>query len=233
MLPAISADLPAYLLPPSRGGDGRRTETDESQFGPAARVDVSSAEAVAVQSQQPATGLYGPDGQFVETAGRRETQDRPADDQAARADVASQVRSADPEPNQVVSEKVAPEPDREVRAEIATERADHAERSRDLRLAEFNTIIPPAMREELDSLANRVGDSSQDSNRRREDYQKIADLMTRIGRHDEAMRALAKADELERLNQERLTDHAPSVLADRLEQEAEAQATEDTEGPEK
>lgn len=229
MLPAISADLPAYLLPPSRGGDGRRTETDESQFGPAARVDVSSTEAMAVQSQQAATGLYGPDGQFVETAGRRETQDRPADDQAARADADSQVRSADPEPNQVVSDKAAPEPDREVRAEIATERADQAERSRDLNLADFEAIIPPAMREELDDLANRVADDSQDSDRRRADYQKIADLMTRIGRHDEAMRALAKADELEKLSQERLTGDSPGVLADRLEQEAQAQATEATE----
>ncbi len=210
MLPAISADLPAYLLPPSRGGDGRRTETDESQFGPATRVEVSSAEAIAVQSHQPATGLYGPDGQFVETAGRRETQDRPADDQAVQADVESQVR-----------------------AELSSERADDAERSRDLNLADFDAIIPPAMREELDDLANRVADDSQDDDLRRADYQKIADLMTRIGRHDEAMRALAKADELEKLNQEKLTGDAPSVLAERLEQEAEAskasEGTEDTE----
>ena len=81
MLPAVSADLPAYLAPPVGPPEGRRTATTESAFGPSAQVDLSSEKAVDAQSQNPGTGLYGPDGRFVESSARREL---PANDNASR-----------------------------------------------------------------------------------------------------------------------------------------------------
>ncbi len=66
MLPAISSDLPAYLLPPKVGEESRQTQ--ESTFGPAYRVDLSTDKTVTEASESPGNGLYGPKGQFVESS---------------------------------------------------------------------------------------------------------------------------------------------------------------------
>jgi hypothetical protein len=180
MLPAISADLPAYLIPPKTGGEGRQTGTDKSDFGPAARVDVSKA--AAAQSQDPNQGLYGPDGQFVETAARRETEDRPAAKDPAQGT-----------------------------------------RHRDLVLSDVDAIIPPAASEELRALADHVSRKAEEYDRGPREHKRVADLMTRVGRHHDAVEAMARARELEEAGRAEPSDEASSAASSRLEAEREAE----------
>lgn len=71
MLPAVSADLPAALIPPSGRAVGQ-TPVDEGGFGPATRVAFSTERAIQGQSNEPGNGVYGPNGRFVENASRRD-----------------------------------------------------------------------------------------------------------------------------------------------------------------
>ena len=71
MLPAISADLPVYLVPPKARPEDR-TQGADSGFGPDTRVDVRKRGGEAApEHNDTSIGLYGPDGQFVEAAARR------------------------------------------------------------------------------------------------------------------------------------------------------------------
>ncbi len=203
MLPAISADLPAYLIPPKTGGDGRNTGTDESDFGPAARVDVSKA--AAAQSQNPNQGLYGPDGQFVETAARRETEDRP--DAKEFAQRARHAESAGAEPK--AGSPMGPEAE--------------PTRHRDLVLSDFDAIIPPAASEELRALADHVSRRADEQQRGPREYKQVVDLMTRVGRHHDAADAMAKARALEEAGRAAPSDEGSSPAAERLEAEQDAE----------
>src|SRR5512140_1114566 len=165
MLPAVSADLPAYLAPPVGVPEGRRTATTESAFGPSAQVDLSPEKAVDAQSRNPGTGLYGPDGRFVESSARR---DQPA--------------------------------------------SDNASRQRDLALAQIEAIVPPAAREELRALADRVGRLAARQQYDPGELKKIAHLMTKVGRYDEAQRALKKAQQLETPGAAASEEESPSAL---------------------
>lgn len=203
MLPAISADLPAYLIPPKTGGDGRNTGTDKSDFGPDARVDVSKA--AAEQSQNPNQGLYGPDGQFVETAARRETENRP--DAKKSAQPARQSESAGAEP----------------KAGSPTGPDAESTRQRDLALSDFEAIIPPAASEELRALADHVSRKADERQRGPREYKQVVDLMTRVGRHHDAAEAMAKAKALEEGGRAAPSDEGSSPAAERLEAEQDAE----------
>lgn len=163
MLPAVSADLPVYVAGPQRPPDSRRTSTDESAFGPPVQVELSADEALEAQSQTPGTGLYGPDGRFVESSSRRE---------------------------------------------LPSEGVDC--RERELGLAEFDAIIPPAAREELRALADRVEQAVVDRQTEPRQLKQIARLMDKVGRYDEAKRALAEAEELEGVTQRDLQGESRS-----------------------
>ena len=164
MLPAVSADLPAYVAGPQRPPDSRRTATDGSAFGPPVQVDLSTDQAVDAQSQTPGTSLYGPDGRFVESSARREV--------------------------------------------LSDAEANH---QRNLALAELDAIIPPAAREELRALADRVGRAATRQQSEPRQLKQIARLMDRVGRYEEAHRALAKAQKLEGARQDDATAEPPSV----------------------
>jgi len=82
MLPAISADLPAALIPPSRKASSQTT-TEEPGFGPSSRLAFSTERAIKGQSKEPGSSLYGADGQFVENAGRRKLPESPPDESPA------------------------------------------------------------------------------------------------------------------------------------------------------
>lgn len=213
MLPAISSDLPAYLQPPKVGEENRRTSSDE--FGPAAEVELSEDRAVSSQSLQPGTGIYGPDGRFVESAARREVQDQPrsgneagpprtedsADAIVAAPKAADQDADAAPADAQLGS---APE--------VLSPAESTPARDRELALANFDTIIPPAAREELKALADHVSRAAAQRQLDRDQYHEMADLMTRLGRHPDAMRALAEAESLEKTTKDAPSDEAPSML---------------------
>ncbi|MCG8406146.1 MAG: hypothetical protein MI923_13195 [Phycisphaerales bacterium] len=166
MLPAISADLPAYLTPTSRKESGQLTTADADST-PAARVELSADRALQANSSQPGKGLYGPDGRFVETANRR----------------------AESEPRQREREE----------ADQVSPRAQDSDvvDTRKLTLAEFDAVVPPAAKEELKALADRVGQQGTTATLTARDYKQVADLMDRLGRYDKANEALEKARELE------------------------------------
>jgi len=175
MLPAISADLPAYVAGPQRPPDSRRTSTGESAFGPPVQVALSTDEAVDAQSQSPGLGLYGPDGRFIESSARREL-----------------LSNGD------------------------------ADGERELGLAEFDAIIPPAAREELRALADRVGQAVVGHQSEPRQLRQIARLMDKVGRYDEAKRALAEAEDLEGAvredsESEPSSDHASYEVAEAVE----------------
>ncbi len=172
MLPAISADLPAYVAPPPRGESGGRPAA-EPGFGPSARVSLSADRAIEAQSQRPGEGLYGPDGRFVETSHRR--------------DIAKERRD---EPDR--------RPDRRgdhTAEERSTGESDDTSR-RELSLAEVDAAIPPAEQEELRELADRASRDGENGLTAR-DYKRLARLMERVGRYPDALRALERARELE------------------------------------
>lgn len=193
MLPAISADLPVYLLPP-RGGPDDRPPQEESRFGPAARVDVQGQSGDSVQDADPFTGLYGPDGQFVEAGGRREidtqadsTRDRPA------------PPTERPEEPTARTTTTKSDQDANAAAPLTGGTIEHPQR--DLSLTEFDVAVPPAAREELRDLADRINRRSNNGSLSANDYVRIADLMERIGRFDEAQRARIEADALQQNTQ--------------------------------
>jgi len=156
MLPAISADLPAYLLPP-RSGSGDRPTGEQEGLEPSVRLDLSDSEAQEAQSRNPGVGLYGPDGHFVEST--------------------SPTASADlPFGGGTPPEKPA----------------------RDLDLAQFDSVIPPAAEEELRALADRVSRKAEASSFDPRDLEQIAQLMQAVGRFDRAHWAMRRAKELER-----------------------------------
>ena len=169
MLPAISADLPAYLNPPSRKASGQPT-TNDAGAAPAARVELSADRTLQANSNQPGVGIYGPDGRFVETAGRREQSPSQSDQRQE-------------------NEEASPAP-------LKAEDADPSD-TRKLTLAGIDAVVPPAAREELKALADRVNSPGPGKTLTARDYKLVADLMDRLGRYDEANRALDKARELE------------------------------------
>lgn len=210
MLPAISADLPAALIPPSGKATGQTT-TDEAGFGPTTRVEFSTEQAIKGQSSEPGNSLYGPDGQFVENAGRRELPQTRFDDSPTPP--VNENPSVEREPRPVKNDRdaaaVAPEDavvtsaqDRASRRAAETKPIAQAEvreesRTRNLDLADFDAVVPPAAREELIALADRVNKKATNHPLTSKDYKLITDLMTRIGRFREAHDALDKARELE------------------------------------
>lgn len=236
MLPAISADLPAALIPPSRK-ETSQTTAEEPGFGPSSRVDFSTEQAIKGQSKEPGNSLYAADGQFVENAGRRKLPDSPPDESPAPPvrEVRAEKPEAQPENNarNVEAETArradttsetpdedevatsAANTDAAARADVRRARNDsrdrvHAEarqaqeaadaekaRKRDLALSEFNAVVPPAAREELVALADRVNQRSTSRSLSSKDYKLISDLMVRVGRFSEANEAFEKATELE------------------------------------
>lgn len=165
MLPAITADLPAYLNPATRKAAGQTTTAD-TEANPATRVELSTEQTLQANSNQPGTGIYGPDGRFVETASRRDQ-----------------------------SEQSPRENDKAAPSSLKT--AENSSNRRKLKLSEFAAVVPPAAREELKALADRVGRQSTGPTLTARDYKLVADLMDRVGRYDEAKVALDKARELE------------------------------------
>ncbi len=156
MLPAISADLPAYLLPP-KSGSGDRPTGDQEGHEPSVRLDLSENDAQETQSRNPGVGLYGPDGRFVESV------------------------SPEAAANQLFGGGTPKE-----------------KPARDLDLAQFDSVIPPAAKEELRALADRISRKAEASSFDPSDLEQIAQLMQAVGRFDRAHWALTRAKELER-----------------------------------
>ncbi|MEK6643400.1 MAG: hypothetical protein AABZ08_05780 [Planctomycetota bacterium] len=172
MLPAVTAELPAYLIPPRAQATGRTSGTSPD-FGPAATVELSAESVRAAQSRKPGQGLYGPNGHFVEPS-------------SARQDDA----------------RVRTQPTRDAKPDKSTARAEHLkeeaeEKTRQLSLAQVDAAVPPAQRKELRDLAKRIQRKSSDESLEAKDYKQIASLMQRVGDFKEATRALEKARDLE------------------------------------
>ncbi len=161
MLPAISADLPAYLMPP--------TTTEESQgktpdANPATKVDIRAVGAASEKAGEAGTGLYGPDGQYVEAAGGRvDKQEVSSDGRPSSLDAAEKTRGS----------------------------------NRDIPLEGYDAAIPPAAKEELMALADRASRRASQQELDPREYERIARLMSSIGRYDEARVATVKAEELQ------------------------------------
>ncbi|HVP12091.1 MAG TPA: hypothetical protein VMV94_13000 [Phycisphaerae bacterium] len=206
MLPAISSDLPAYLLPPKAGDDDRHTSSDD--FGPAVRVDISAEGAIDAQSAQPGTGLYGPDGQFVDSAARRDLQNGTPSEEPQPQPAAEQES---PEAN---GSDAPSQPQADVPTVLnnATQNTQH---DRDLALANYDSIIPPAAREELAHLADRVQRKSSEQALSPSEYKKLAELLMRVGRHSDAMWARSEAEKLQQGEQpaDAQSDMPSSMLA--------------------
>jgi len=205
MLPAISADLPAYLLPPQAGQEARRTGSED--FGPATEVELSVDKAVTSQSTDPGTGIYGPDGRFVESAARRDVEDQPRGSESA-GPPAAETASAAPAA-EVGSVEAASQPSEESPSddeqpgsapEMLSPDRSTAARDRKLALDNFDSIIPPAAKEELRSLADRAERAAAQRKLDSEGYEEMADLMSRLGRHPDAARARAEAEAMEQSN---------------------------------
>jgi len=207
MLPAISADLPVYLTPPSDKEAGRQTTTDAG-FGPSTRVDFSKDKAVAAQSTKPGNGLYGADGQFVESAAHRDdaAPQTPGGMEKTAVAKTSRAASATESSPGLLSNSDVPA----------------AAGSRDLSIDSFNSALPPAATEELRSLADRVERRAAEQELSSRDYRQVAELMERVGRHHEAKRAADAADAARAL--EELTE--PTDDADEVGLVAEVKAEE-------
>lgn len=230
MLPAISANLPAYLVPPNPNGPTSETQ-ESSRFGPAATVELSASGSAVAENAAPGAGLYGPNGQFVEAGARRNTANQHSeknpptptegrtDQQPDSAPTASQQRPADEEQetaanrnvqNESRSRRDAPRPPE------STELAPPSEHEvRDLSIKEVDAVIPPAAREELRELADRIEKKSESQRLNAREYREIAQFFERVGRHDEARRARELATDLEKqrlMSQEE--SNAPSSIDD-------------------
>ena len=175
MLPSVSAELPAYLVPPTGRGGGTGPPVEAGAEPTVDRVELSVDRAVDAQSRSPNSGLYGPDGRFVDASPRasEEGARRNASDSGARED------------------------------------------ARNLTLDEIDAVVPPAAREELRALADRVEKKPPAKPLTSEEYRRISDLMERVGRHSEATAARARAEELEQ-------SMKPSRVEERMRAEAEA-----------
>lgn len=183
MLPAITAELPAYLVPPKARSENQSKRV-EPGFGPDTKVDIRREGAQAAAQGGTTAGVYGPDGQFVEAASRRTVRQ-----EAPEPRDTSPPRDADP-PRDTSPPREAPsrsENNRETRAATETDRPP-----RDLALNEFDVAVPPAELEELRELANRVDRLSR--TRTPKEYERIGKLMDRVGRYDAAQRARIAAE---------------------------------------
>jgi len=195
MLPAISADLPALLVPPSNKEAGQPLKTSDG-FGPSARVDLSPQKAAAEQSNNPSSGLYGADGRFVESAARRELT------QISRDDTPAANRQTDETTNNRAPKNEQPARGNEnVKQQLLEAATDVRSRSRDLSLAEFDAAVPPAAREELRALADRVDRRATTQSLEPRDYRRISELLDRVGRFGDAKQALERAEKLEARNE--------------------------------
>lgn len=186
MLSAITANLPVYHAPPRPTGEEPRSR-ESTDFGPAAEVDVEALRA-AGSEQSRRTGLYGPDGQFVEAGAQGESRSRPRRspaDEPSTTDkaVEQRVRSDDTEPTA-----------RERRLEAIKAESGP---QRDLTLAEVDAAVPPAARAELRELADRLSRRTENGGLEADDLRQLAKLMERVGRYEDARVAEAKAGELE------------------------------------
>ena len=186
MLSAITANLPVYHAPPRPTGEEPRSR-EPTDFGPAAEVDVEALRAAGFE-QSRRTGVYGPDGQFVEAGAQGESRSRP---QRSPAD--------DPSNSEKTSEARARSHDSEPTARQRRLEALSAESEsqRDLTLAEVDAAVPPAARAELRELADRLSRRSGDGGLEADDLRQLAKLMERVGRYEDARVAEAKAGELE------------------------------------
>ncbi len=235
MLPAIIADLPAYLTPPSPREAGT-SSTHNAGFGPSARVSLTREQALALSSNEPGQGLYGPNGRFVEAAAKREPDastkgareaDTRAEEQAADSHKTAPVaQAADAKRNQAAAAPTsAPHSTGEsTQVDVPTDAAANTgnasarsgadpqapeppapssdsdaarQATRDLSLAEFDAAIPPAAREELRALADRVTRRTNGADLTADDYRQLSRLYDVLGRYDKATDALTKAQELE------------------------------------
>lgn len=204
MLPAISADLPALLVPPSNKDAGQPLKTSDG-FGPSARVELSPQKAVQAQSNNPSSGLYGADGQFVEAAGRRQTT-QTSRNQAPPAPATPAPPVAKRQTDETTNDRAAQNdrPTRrneDVKQELLKAATDVKSRSRDLSLAEFDAAVPPAAREELRALADRVNRRTTTQTLEPRDYKRISELFDRVGRFGDAKQALNRAEKLEARNE--------------------------------
>lgn len=202
MLPAISADLPVYLVPPKARSDDL-PERAESGFGPDTRVDIRRRGSEAANSGGTTAGVYGPDGQFVEASEQRTARqpDRPQD-----------------EPPPARPEAGRSEADR--RSFLSP---DRSRPSRSLALSEFDIAVPPADHEELRDLADRVNRFARVHTPKQ--FERIGRLMDRVGRFDEAHRARVAAQQRqETAAEEDATDTPADVRSDSRETETEVSA---------
>lgn len=196
MLPAISADLPALLVPPSNKDAGQPLKTSDG-FGPSARVELSPQKAVQAQSNNPSSGLYGADGRFVESAARREITQTSRDDPPPAADRPTDETAN----NRAVQNNQPPRRNEDVKQQLLKAATDVRSQSRDLSLAEFDAAVPPAAREELRALADRVNRRTTTQTLESRDYKRISELFDRVGRFREAKQALDRAHKLEAGNE--------------------------------
>lgn len=181
MLPAITANLPVYQAPP------RAAEADapsgRTGFGPDVVVDLELVRRTGARNSD-RSGVYGPDGQFVESGSRRELRERPRSSNQGR-------------PESEIAEDLTPASrETESRAAKIEVASKEAASERDLTLEEVDAAVPPAAREELRALADRVNRRSQSKELPADEYKKIADLMERIGRHEDAQVARKRAEDL-------------------------------------
>ena len=178
MLPAVSAELPAYLVPQTTRPVSRSVDAG-STFGPAAVAELSVDQARAAQSRRPGVGLYGPDGRFIEPTSERSDSSRST----------QQPTQGNPPATSQVTDRS--------QSDAAEQSAQQEVRKRDLSLSQIDAAVPPAQREELRQLAEHVRRKPDAEPLEVRDYKQIASLMDRVGRYDEAQQAMDKAKELE------------------------------------
>lgn len=199
MLQAITANLPVYQTPPRTSEHEQPSGTTD--FGPAAEFDLESVRSRG-SSTTNGSGLYGPDGQFVESNARRELQNQ------SRSSGFEQSTN----PDEDTVQEVASEDTARGQRIAALKRESGQERN--LSLAEADAAVPPAAREELRELVDRVYRRSQSGNLDVKEYRRLAQLMERIGRYEDAQVAETKAQELEHGSSEAAQATQSAVSAD-------------------
>ncbi len=90
-------------------------------------------------------------------------------------------------------------------------RSQNGSEERELSLSDFESVIPPAARGELKDLADSVGQLTESDRLGPRELKQIAELMSRVGRHDYAKRALDRAAELENTAMPQ-KEESPTVL---------------------
>ncbi|MBK8269042.1 MAG: hypothetical protein IPK83_12335 [Planctomycetes bacterium] len=173
MLTSVTAELPAFLVPPASRESGRDAAANERKTPADDRVELSADDAEAANSREPESPTYGRDGRFVAVTSESERyQDSGANQESAGR-----------------------------------------QNGRELTLAEFDAVVPPAAREELRALADRVNEQASTQSLEPKDYMLISDLMMRVGRYTEALDAERRAAELEEPGANALAASAPSADA--------------------